>query len=440
MAGGGIPTGPGNKAYPGNLTLYVTFTCVVAAMGDLIFGYDIGISSNISGPPLAQLRHCGVTSMDPFLKKFFPSVFRKQSEDTSTNQYCKFDTPWKLGLEAKSRGRSGPRLDYHGQVKEVKVKGQVKESTSMATSSRTMPDYLQGEPKMKSSYSNSPQSFVQFNKKKKSRNKRIWNWQNEIYPVVNGSKAKSVTKESFKLRQKGSLQSTPSSSFISSNKLGKSINLVKTVIRNKNIVKKKSKQDLPSATSVIENVTFVPDTCQLVCERCHCALKELNPPPCTRISTEVKHGFSQTGCGSNGSVALALVNESQQVLALANRLICNGLVGRQAIHDMMKRNSGFLGLRHFNLLNKLGCGDTGTMYLAELVGTNHWYAIKVMDNEFLERRKKNGKGTYRTRNFKNSGSSFSPDALCSFCIRQLIVSCYGLLPRWGSTCPSTEAT
>ncbi|GJU70628.1 serine/threonine-protein kinase D6PK-like protein [Tanacetum coccineum] len=61
---------------------------------------------------------------------------------------------------------------------------------------------------------------------------------------------------------------------------------------------------------------------------------------------------------------------------------------RQAIHDMMKRNSGFLGLRHFNLLNKLGCGDTGTVYLAELVGTNLRYAIKVMDNEFLERRKK----------------------------------------------------
>lgn len=80
MAGGGIPTAPGgDKAYPGNLTLYVTFTCVVAAMGGLIFGYDIGISG-------------GVTSMDPFLKKFFPSVYRKQSADTSTNQYCKFDS------------------------------------------------------------------------------------------------------------------------------------------------------------------------------------------------------------------------------------------------------------------------------------------------------------------------------------------------------------
>lgn len=44
MAGGG-GIGPGNgKEYPGELTLYVTMTCIVAAMGGLIFGYDIGIS------------------------------------------------------------------------------------------------------------------------------------------------------------------------------------------------------------------------------------------------------------------------------------------------------------------------------------------------------------------------------------------------------------
>ncbi|GKD47486.1 serine/threonine-protein kinase D6PK-like protein [Tanacetum coccineum] len=98
---------------------------------------------------------------------------------------------------------------FVGQVKEVKVLTP-EESTSMATSSRTMPDYLQGGPKMKSSY-----------------------------------------------------------------------------------------RDLPSTTSVIENVTFVSDTCQL-----------------------------------------------------------------------------------------LGCGDTGIVYLAELVGTNLRYDIKVMENGFLERRKK----------------------------------------------------
>ncbi|KAK6133397.1 hypothetical protein DH2020_008931 [Rehmannia glutinosa] len=80
MAGGGFGPGPGDgKEYPGNLTPYVIVTCVIAAMGGLIFGYDIGISG-------------GVTSMDSFLEKFFPSVFRKQQADDSTNQYCKFDS------------------------------------------------------------------------------------------------------------------------------------------------------------------------------------------------------------------------------------------------------------------------------------------------------------------------------------------------------------
>ncbi|KAF8411237.1 hypothetical protein HHK36_003784 [Tetracentron sinense] len=80
MAGGGIvPAGKSGKEYPGKLTPFVLFTCIVAATGGLIFGYDIGISG-------------GVTSMAPFLKKFFPKVYLKQLKDTSTNQYCKFDS------------------------------------------------------------------------------------------------------------------------------------------------------------------------------------------------------------------------------------------------------------------------------------------------------------------------------------------------------------
>ncbi|XP_058223586.1 sugar carrier protein C-like [Rhododendron vialii] len=79
MAGGG-DMGPSNgKKYPGKLTQKVLVTCIVAAMGGLIFGYDIGISG-------------GVTSMAPFLEKFFPEVYRKQALDASTNQYCKFNS------------------------------------------------------------------------------------------------------------------------------------------------------------------------------------------------------------------------------------------------------------------------------------------------------------------------------------------------------------
>lgn len=30
--------------------------------------------------------------MDPFLKKFFPAVYRKKNKDKSTNQYCQYDS------------------------------------------------------------------------------------------------------------------------------------------------------------------------------------------------------------------------------------------------------------------------------------------------------------------------------------------------------------
>ncbi|PSS04133.1 Sugar transport protein [Actinidia chinensis var. chinensis] len=78
---GGVGIGPSSgKAYPGDLTGKVLVTCIVAAMGGLIFGYDIGISG-------------GVTSMAPFLERFFPSVYKKEALDKSTNQYCKFNSP-----------------------------------------------------------------------------------------------------------------------------------------------------------------------------------------------------------------------------------------------------------------------------------------------------------------------------------------------------------
>lgn len=34
----------------------------------------------------------GVTSMEPFLKKFFPEVYNKMKEDTKISNYCKFDS------------------------------------------------------------------------------------------------------------------------------------------------------------------------------------------------------------------------------------------------------------------------------------------------------------------------------------------------------------
>ncbi|XVE56420.1 hypothetical protein DITRI_Ditri04bG0007500 [Diplodiscus trichospermus] len=65
--------------YNGRMTLLLVFSCLMAATGGVLFGYDIGISG-------------GVTSMDPFLNEFFPKVYRKMKEDTRISNYCKFDS------------------------------------------------------------------------------------------------------------------------------------------------------------------------------------------------------------------------------------------------------------------------------------------------------------------------------------------------------------
>ncbi|KAK8942266.1 Sugar carrier protein C [Platanthera guangdongensis] len=79
MAGGAAVNVSGGKEYSGKMTNFVFLTCLVAATGGLIFGYDIGISG-------------GVTSMESFLLKFFPSVYRLQEKSDSTSEYCKFNS------------------------------------------------------------------------------------------------------------------------------------------------------------------------------------------------------------------------------------------------------------------------------------------------------------------------------------------------------------
>lgn len=79
MAGGLAIASDPNVQYSGKITRFVVFSCIVAALGGAIFGYDIGVSG-------------GITSMDPFLKKFFPDVYIKMKEDTKISNYCKFDS------------------------------------------------------------------------------------------------------------------------------------------------------------------------------------------------------------------------------------------------------------------------------------------------------------------------------------------------------------
>ncbi|KAL2483903.1 Serine/threonine-protein kinase D6PKL2 [Forsythia ovata] len=56
--------------------------------------------------------------------------------------------------------------------------------------------------------------------------------------------------------------------------------------------------------------------------------------------------------------------------------------------QVIRTRDGALGLSHFRLLKRLGCGDIGSVYLAELSGTKCYFAMKVMDKASLASRKK----------------------------------------------------
>ncbi|KAK2980898.1 hypothetical protein RJ640_011372 [Escallonia rubra] len=80
MAGGRLPAvaGGGGVEFKAKITPIVMISCIMAATGGLMFGYDIGVSG-------------GVTSMDDFLKKFFPAVYWRIQEEESKSNYCKYD-------------------------------------------------------------------------------------------------------------------------------------------------------------------------------------------------------------------------------------------------------------------------------------------------------------------------------------------------------------
>ncbi|CAA6656498.1 unnamed protein product [Spirodela intermedia] len=54
----------------------------------------------------------------------------------------------------------------------------------------------------------------------------------------------------------------------------------------------------------------------------------------------------------------------------------------------VRSRDGILGMGHFRLLKRLGCGDIGSVYLSELSGTKCPFAMKVMDKASLASRKK----------------------------------------------------
>nr|CAB3490183.1 unnamed protein product [Digitaria exilis] len=74
-----VTGGDDGRQYGDRITGFVALSCLTAAMGGAIFGYDLGTSG-------------GVSSMASFLKEFFPDVYRRMQGDVHVSNYCKFDS------------------------------------------------------------------------------------------------------------------------------------------------------------------------------------------------------------------------------------------------------------------------------------------------------------------------------------------------------------
>ncbi|XP_058781951.1 sugar transport protein 5-like [Vicia villosa] len=81
MAGGGFTvdsTPVTSINIGGKLTFSIFISCIVVASSGILFGYDLGVSG-------------GVTTMVPFLQKFFPDILKKVA-GTEANLYCVYDS------------------------------------------------------------------------------------------------------------------------------------------------------------------------------------------------------------------------------------------------------------------------------------------------------------------------------------------------------------
>ncbi|XP_022932731.1 sugar transport protein 13-like [Cucurbita moschata] len=79
MPAGGFSGSHGGTEFEAKVTTAVIISCIMAATGGLMFGYDVGVSG-------------GVTSMPSFLKEFFPVVYEKtQQHAMDDSNYCKYD-------------------------------------------------------------------------------------------------------------------------------------------------------------------------------------------------------------------------------------------------------------------------------------------------------------------------------------------------------------
>ncbi|XP_051113900.1 serine/threonine-protein kinase D6PKL1-like [Andrographis paniculata] len=237
-----------------------------------------------------------------------------------------------------------------------------------------------------------------------------------IDPTKDPANAAIATSLNSKLRKKSRLQTmSPAMS-----RAGKSL-------RSKHRIVKKSRK-IAAANGSSENIV---ETGEVFCHRCrhssannsiHNSIEKPidGEDHCNQIKpdhtpTVQSNQTSQTSiCDLSSSMTtLSDDGSNSRRSGCRNRPHMSKDARWEAI-NRMKKQYGCLELSHFSLLKKLGSGDIGTVYLAELIGTNCPFAIKVTDNEFLARRKKMARAHTESEILKILDHPFLPTLYAQF--------------------------
>ncbi|KAE8709125.1 Protein kinase G11A [Hibiscus syriacus] len=158
------------------------------------------------------------------------------------------------------------------------------------------------------------------------------------------------------------------------------------------------------------------------CSFTSCAKKASDRVDSSEISAKQEKKISEYGSVKNSSVSAKVSDGSSSLPKISDRLdrlesgkssMCRGSTSSDVSEEStcssfsssinkphkandlrweaiqaVKARDGILGLSHFRLLRRLGCGDIGSVYLSDLSGTKCYFAIKVMDKASLASRKK----------------------------------------------------
>ncbi|KAE8713181.1 Protein kinase G11A [Hibiscus syriacus] len=233
--------------------------------------------------------------------------------------------------------------------------------------------------------------------------------------------------------------------------------VAKTIVRYKTSVKPKMKQGSLSGACAANtfnevNISLDSTTSQLVCQRCHCSMKsssnesnqDSSKLQSAEISTEVSCVIAQNQEQRETSLNVQTAMMMSRTCDCDDKNLSRSSCGNrphmsmdakwEAIHHVRLQEE-VLGLIHFNLLKKLGCGDIGTVYLAELISTNCLFAIKVMDNEYLVRRKKMPRAQTEREILRILDHPFLPTLYAQFTSDNLSCLVMEYCPGGGSPCP-----